>query len=898
MASKKIPALVLVAAVILALSVGILSAFDGNVSGMGHGKGTLPLISEEPTVTPLEGKYTDWFYYTLVLVFYENATIELEIEKVGGGWEEIATREYNKSPNAQTLGWNVTPFSAAYVGKKPSYRFKWGNIVLDLDGETIFPGPTIVPELIYEFIDATVTPPSGYYNTSFTYSVEFKSNKNQSITLEVYNFSRGEWEETHLTRNYTDIGNPEVLSWSGISHFASNDSGYVLGKYRFSFMDYGERYESNIFRDPLLLPTQPSLYKIFKNATAEPSVGEYNTLFNYSVEIVNVMAVNITDVKLVVWNPHTLEEQEFKNATSDDSRLKWSIKPFEDDTQCKGFAGYYFKYKGKRWPETVLCYGPAINMTGPPGPSGSGGGGGGGGGYYKPWITYKNATVDPSWVSIGVRGKKSFNYSVVVDKGDPLVLEIYNLSCNNWEKVGEGNNRKYKDDWKHEWTVDLILNEDWAGLSKYWFYPEGGEEDASQIYYGPEIKMRALSEWKEEIGYSKKALKEPKIACDVTPGEGKWFTEFTYTANITHPNRVDMTAALFVYKPGIETWEPISWRGYRYNHIITSSDYDEHNTAKVRWSIEKMEIFNEADAGKESRYYIWYWDGDNEYNESSGYNEGPMLLANHEPELERALPPEPEYGSTHNVYEYLFEVSDPDDETVQGWLTVIDPFNEEHLISGLYKEGNLTFRVGPDLGIFTDLGEYKNFTSSYRLEYWDEGMVVMGKTKTTEWFVGPNVSLVKVQPYGEPPKPERGKYADEFEYGASFYSSRDNTIWSYLTIYDPSDPEHAPQTFATKNLSVASDTTGRVTWRVKPEVFGPDDFGMTARYEIAWEDQYGNKDVINETGPYIERAVPLLSVKPPLVPIVMVITPLLTFVLSLLIVAPGFWARLREWLRI
>jgi hypothetical protein len=54
MASKNIPVLVLVATVMLALSLGNLSAFDG----------TRPLISEEPTVTPLGniliGLITHW----------------------------------------------------------------------------------------------------------------------------------------------------------------------------------------------------------------------------------------------------------------------------------------------------------------------------------------------------------------------------------------------------------------------------------------------------------------------------------------------------------------------------------------------------------------------------------------------------------------------------------------------------------------------------------------------------------------------------------------------------------------------------------------------------------------------------------------------------------------------
>ncbi|MBE9593311.1 MAG: hypothetical protein IMF19_07500 [Proteobacteria bacterium] len=91
---------------------------------------------------------------------------------------------------------------------------------------------------------------------------------------------------------------------------------------------------------------------------------------------------------------------------------------------------------------------------------------------------------------------------------------------------------------------------------------------------------------------------------------------------------------------------------------------------------------------------------------------------------------------------------------------------------------------------------------------------------------------------------------------------------------------------------MATDTIGYATWRVTPTVFGPDDFGKTARYKIAWEDQYGNKGIINGTGPYIERAVPISSIGPPLRPIVsMVAVPAAAFVFVLLVVLLNAWGK-------
>jgi hypothetical protein len=560
-----------------------------------------------------------------------------------------------------------------------------------------------------------------------------------------------------------------------------------------------------------------------------------------------------------------------------------------------------------------------------------------------------------------------------VDKGDTLILEIYNSSSEEWEEEGKGKESKLTDKkskWKHEWAVDLTLNKNWAGHGKYRFYPEKKEKYASQVYYGPEIKMPSWSEWKEEIGFSDKVLEEPTITCTVNPpDEEKWFKKFTYTAKINHPDKVNMTVVLFVYKPGSDEWKPVPWRGDRFNPIINpskylfsidavqieedlnrysisedlkkgfktkgfilsenatikkekadeweitsgekiyivkkegrklniySSDYDKKGNATVGWAVEKREVFDEEDAGKSSKFHIWYWDGWNEYNESKGYANGPTLLVNREPEFKGLLKLAPDPGSTHCIYEYKFEVNDSDGDTVQGLLTVIDPLIEEHIIEGLYKEGNLTFRVGPDLGIFTDLGEYKNFTSSYRLEYWDEGMMVDGETNQEPkdgWFTGPTVTEVIVKNTTPVVSPNRGTYADEFEYRIKFYSSKDNTISLNLTIYDPSN-RSKPWPAGVIDLKVLADKEEPAIWKIKPEAFGPDDFGKTARYTIEYEDSFGNRKILNGSGPSIERAVPVLSWDPPLVPIIpMVMVPFFTFVASLFL-RYNLIGRLRRW---
>jgi len=506
-----------------------------------------------------------------------------------------------------------------------------------------------------------------------------------------------------------------------------------------------------------------------------------------------------------------------------------------------------------------------------------------------------------------------------------LILEIYNPSSNEWEEKGKGNESNLKGEWgkwRHEWNVTLTLDKNWAGYGKYRFYPEKKEKYASQVYYGPEIKMLSLSEWKEEIGFSDRALAEPEIEADVRPGEAMWFKEFTYTANITHPDRANMTVALFVYKPGSNDWKPVPWRGYTYNPIVKSTNYNDLNTVTISWTVEKSEIFDYKDGGeepgKESMFYIWYWDGCNEYEEiTDGYFYGPRLLANHEPEFIEALPVSPGNGSTHAVYEYTFEVNEPDNETVHGYLTVIDPLgNERKFKEDPGKKGYIQFTIDPDQRVFTEekLREYTNitgkktFTSSYKLEFWDDGMIANGTEAKIEppgegWFKGPHVSLVKVIPVVTELNPKQGKYGAEYEFIVGIKSTKENTLLLMLNISDPSNPEHSHQTFTTRNISVATDTIGYATWQVKPtvfeSVFGPNDFGKTARYEIAWEDQYGNKGIINGTGPYIERAVPLLCIDWPLVPILsMVFVPAGIYIGALFFVLLNVWGKFKGILKL
>jgi hypothetical protein len=216
-------------------------------------------------------------------------------------------------------------------------------------------------------------------------------------------------------------------------------------------------------------------------------------------------------------------------------------------------------------------------------------------------------------------------------------------------------------------------------------------------------------------------------------------------------------------------------------------------------------------------------------------------------------------------------------------LTVREEVRREEKVLTIYKMENSKLYIYPE-----------SFTSRYRLRYWDEGMWVKGNTsenpeKKDSWWFGPLVRLVDVT--FEEPKvtPENGTYADEFIYKVYLESSRKDIIWLTLTIYDPANPEHSHKTLPEKEINVlAAHEKSLARWdskEIQPylsKIFGPNDFGKTARYEIAWEDQYGNRGIIKGTGPSIERAVPLLSFdRVPFYTIV--VAPLLIFVGLLLV---------------
>jgi hypothetical protein len=388
------------------------------------------------------------------------------------------------------------------------------------------------------------------------------------------------------------------------------------------------------------------------------------------------------------------------------------------------------------------------------------------------------------------------------------------------------------------------------------------------------LKEEQLEEWKKQIGRSDKPLSKPTITCNVTPETGRWFKPFRYNATINNSNRVNMSLGLFVYKPGSDTWAVVEYTPYRPNALIlknTTNFYNDENVAYITW--DSVEIFDDKDVNKSGyNYFIWYYDG---YNEGEVHFTGPEnVTENHEPSVNGRVTPEK--GTFLTSFKYAAYISDRDGyDTVYISLYAKDPSNRTVLIGEQTvktKDGNenATWIVPSDKysAIFTkaNLGN-KPFNSSFYLEYSDEGMIIEGKEpKNTSWFDGPNVRLVKTDLINASVNPKKGKYTDEFVYYAEFNSSRNNEITATLIIYD-SNPNHPIiDPFEIPPFNISADIRRNVELKTsKPITFDPTYMGKKLKYQIEWRDNYGNEAKNDFEGPYIEKAVPFLSVAPSLI---------------------------------
>jgi hypothetical protein len=328
----------------------------------------LPVImiaAKDVGVTPMEGQWNESFCYTISVRFYNNTEIALWIYNPAEHvWKTCGVREYRVdyagNGGWQMLSWNVTPFCPACEAQSSSFKFIWQGTVLEIDGREIHVGPAIVPLQPEVKLRAGAVSYRGKstYKTEFNYSVEVNASKAVDVELEVYDPCLDAWKSMGIAQ--VTAGRWYTLSWNTTKPFGR--CRYGLSKFKFNaYYRLQKVANSTICEGPQLVP----LLKL-QNPCVEPSRAGYDQFLTYHVEIVNVSEyIDVREITLYVLNPHRLSWTNFNQTARRNNTLIWSIKPFGDDSECKGIAGFYFTYDNESWPE-VLCYGPEIISEPPP----------------------------------------------------------------------------------------------------------------------------------------------------------------------------------------------------------------------------------------------------------------------------------------------------------------------------------------------------------------------------------------------------------------------------------------------------------------------------------------------------------------------------------------------------
>lgn len=350
---KRLVIVTLVLVSIVALSIGV-----GTVQGL------VPAV-RNADIEPEEGYWSDYFNYSVNVSFYKGIEIELWIyHPAEHDWISRGTREYNASGgNWQTLWWNERPFNRNCEGESSSYKFMWNGTVLKIGGKERFFGPRIkVPPQWVKFGNATVScEGNATYKTEFNYSIEVNASKTMDIELVVYDPCLKSWAFVEEYKTYNGAkGGWQMLTWNNTKPFIRTECKEGLAKFKFNAYYVGERVNnSEIYEGPSLIPLLE-----FRNPKVEPPDGIYSRSFNYSVEVeianVTEQSINISEIKLEVLNPHTLNRTTYNQTNSTNNTLIWHVRPFEGDPECRGTARYCFIYDDDVWPEMVPCYGPEI----------------------------------------------------------------------------------------------------------------------------------------------------------------------------------------------------------------------------------------------------------------------------------------------------------------------------------------------------------------------------------------------------------------------------------------------------------------------------------------------------------------------------------------------------------
>jgi hypothetical protein len=244
------------------------------------------------SVTPERDLGNTEFNYSIRMYAQRNLSVKLVVYKpTKEKWpseEEIEiyneTKEYTNIYNWTTISWNIKPFIEAYKEEKcvgyAAYKFVFLRKGEYINETEISKGPYVD---IAKFVNATVNPPIGTPDKTFTYCVQVYATEGGRVRIF--------WNDSSQNKDDISIGRCDRQNEEVSRCCNKTFEGWELGNitYRFEFTsDTGKTAPSKEYTGPLLIEEKIS------NFAVTPDEGNYTTCFNFTANFSSSKEGNVS----------------------------------------------------------------------------------------------------------------------------------------------------------------------------------------------------------------------------------------------------------------------------------------------------------------------------------------------------------------------------------------------------------------------------------------------------------------------------------------------------------------------------------------------------------------------------------------------------------------------------
>ena len=472
-----------------------------------HAEGKIHI---DTNVIPSEGEYDKTFTYVINITAIRGYDIVDVYLTIGPDWRNPSI---NKTPckwekvgigdAITTLSCNTSFRDLVYGkygdwvlnGTDPSWDWAWYKVHARSricfpplepceEGEDEGPGEPILTKRILNFYNSNVE-----YNETgcpdkllFDYNVKVWQNANNTIDLQVFNYSTYRFESKG-TRNCTTLFANHTLKWPCINLNRNNLATDLKGQY--SFVVVGGREYSSTYPGP-------KITEKFYEPDVKPREGTNSDVFDYSITI----NANICDkIEFQVYN-YTSGEWDLKgtriNYTTPgkNQTLEWHnirLNPHQFD-----------QYNDSRY--RFVGISKSSEYEGP---------------FWPIGLKWRNHDVTPKR---GLYNYK-FNYSVEVNSTKEIAVKLRVYYPHEGEAIISDNIKRYtnRSNWEPIYwnnTQPFVKEDEGTAAYKFEFYYKGAKINETEIYYGPDI---GIADFKNS---------------SAEPGIGTRETEFTYSIEV------------------------------------------------------------------------------------------------------------------------------------------------------------------------------------------------------------------------------------------------------------------------------------------------------------------------------------------------------------------------------